>query len=99
MNYLNAVGIRLAMKQMERATFYADWQAHKAHGIFQTAAGNPGNAASRVEAFIYSKGAYTYGGYDRRCVDEPFRSMRTSRSRIRIAAQLALSVMSSNGAV
>jgi peptide/nickel transport system substrate-binding protein len=63
MNYLNAVGIRLTMKQMERATFYADWQAHKLHGLFQTAAGNSGNAASRVEAFIYSKGAYAYGGY------------------------------------
>jgi peptide/nickel transport system substrate-binding protein len=63
MNYLNAVGIRLTMKQMERATFYADWQAHKLHGIFQTAAGNSGNAASRVESFIYSKGAYSYGGY------------------------------------
>jgi peptide/nickel transport system substrate-binding protein len=63
MNYLNAVGIRLTMRQMERATFYADWQAHKLHGVFQTAAGNSGNAASRVEAFIYSKGAYAYGGY------------------------------------
>ena len=25
--------------------------------------GNSGNAASRVEAFIYSKGSYAYGGY------------------------------------
>jgi len=63
MNYLNAVGIRLTMKQMERATFYGDWQAHKLHGLFMTAAGNSGNAATRVEAFIYSKGAYAYGGY------------------------------------
>ena len=28
-----------------------------------TAVGNSGNAASRVEAFIQSKGAYAYGGY------------------------------------
>jgi ABC-type transport system substrate-binding protein len=28
-----------------------------------TASGNSGNAASRVEAFIQSKGAYAYGGY------------------------------------
>jgi ABC-type transport system substrate-binding protein len=27
------------------------------------AAGNSGNAASRVEAFIQSKGTYAYGGY------------------------------------
>jgi len=26
-------------------------------------AGNSGNAASRVEAFIYSKGGYAFGGY------------------------------------
>ena len=28
-----------------------------------TAVGNSGNAASRVENFIYSKGSYAYGGY------------------------------------
>ncbi len=28
-----------------------------------TAAGNSGNAASRAEAFIYSKGVYANGGY------------------------------------
>jgi hypothetical protein len=33
------------------------------HGLFMTGAGNSGNAASRVEAFIQSKGAYAYGGY------------------------------------
>jgi peptide/nickel transport system substrate-binding protein len=77
MNYLNAVGIRLTMKQMERATFYADWQAHKLHGLFQTAAGNSGNAASRVEAFIYSKGAYAYGGYPD--IDEMFLAQAKER--------------------
>ncbi len=63
MNYLNAAGIRLTMKQMERATFTSDWQMHKLKGLFMAAAGNSGNAASRVEAFIQSKGAYSYGGY------------------------------------
>ncbi|HWB52136.1 MAG TPA: ABC transporter substrate-binding protein [Stellaceae bacterium] len=63
MNYLNAVGIRLTMRQMERATFTSDWQMHKLKGLFMAAAGNSGNAASRVEAFIQSKGAYSYGGY------------------------------------
>ncbi len=62
-NDLNAVGIRVRLTQMERAAFYADWQAKKFHGLFMTGAGNAGNAASRVEAFIYSKGAYAYGGY------------------------------------
>src|SRR5262249_52339184 len=35
----------------------------KLRGLFMTAAGNSGNAASRVEAFMQSKGAYAYGGY------------------------------------
>jgi peptide/nickel transport system substrate-binding protein len=62
-NYLNAVGIRVKMRPMERAAFYAAWREKKLHGLFLTGAGNSGNAASRVEAFIYSKGSYAYGGY------------------------------------
>ena len=62
-NYLNAVGIRVKMRPMERAAFYAAWREKKLRGLFITAVGNSGNAASRVEAFIYSKGGYAYGGY------------------------------------
>jgi peptide/nickel transport system substrate-binding protein len=62
-NYLNAVGIRVKMRPMERAAFYAAWQEKKLRGIFMTAVGNSGNAASRVAEFISSKGAYAYGGY------------------------------------
>ena len=62
-NYLKAVGIRTRMRVMERAAFYAAWQEKKLRGLFLTAAGNSGNAATRVEAFIYSKGSYAYGGY------------------------------------
>ena len=62
-NYLNAVGIRTRMRPMERAAFYAAWREKKLRGLFLTGAGNSGNAASRVEAFIYSKGSYAYGGY------------------------------------
>ncbi len=62
-NYLNAVGIRVKMRPMERAAFYAAWREKKLRGLFITAVGNAGNAASRVEAFMYSKGPYAYGGY------------------------------------
>jgi peptide/nickel transport system substrate-binding protein len=62
-NYLNAVGIRVKMRPMERAAFYATWREKKLHGLFMTAVGNSGNAASRVAEFINSKGAYAYGGY------------------------------------
>jgi peptide/nickel transport system substrate-binding protein len=62
-NYLNAAGIRVKMRPIERATFYSAWREKKLRGVFLTAAGNAGNAASRVREFIYSKGAYAYGGY------------------------------------
>ena len=62
-NYLTAVGIRTKLRTMERATFLAAWRDKKLRGIFMPAVGNSGNAASRVESFIYSKGAYAYGGY------------------------------------
>jgi len=62
-NDLNAVGIRVRLAPMERAAFYADWKAHKFHGLYMAGAGNAGNAASRVEAFIYSKGGFSSGGY------------------------------------
>ena len=62
-NYLNAVGIRTKMKILERAAFYAAWQEKKLRGLFITGVGNAGNAATRVEAVIYSKGTTAYGGY------------------------------------
>ena len=63
MNYLNAVGIRVKMRILERAAFYAAWREKKLRGLFITGVGNSGNAASRVQEFIYSKGSYAYGGY------------------------------------
>ena len=63
LNYLNAVGIRSKMRPMERATFYAAWREKKLRGLVLTAVGNSGNAASRVQEFIQSKGNYAYGGY------------------------------------
>ena len=62
-NYLNAIGIRVRMRTMERAAFLSAWREKKLRGLFMTAVGASGNAATRVEAFIYSKGPYAYGGY------------------------------------
>jgi peptide/nickel transport system substrate-binding protein len=62
-NYRNAAGMRVKMRPIERATFYSAWREKTLRNIFLTAAGNSGNAASRVGEFIYSKGAYAYGGY------------------------------------
>ena len=76
-NDLNAAGIRVSLRQMERAAFTADWQAKKLRGLFMTASGNSGNAATRVEAFIQSKGAYAYGGYPD--IDELFQEQARER--------------------
>ena len=62
-NFLGAVGIRVKIRPTERAAFLTNWREKKLRGLFMTAVGNSGNAASRVEAFIYSKGSYAYGGY------------------------------------
>ena len=61
--YLNAVGIRVKMRIVERAAFYAQWREKKLRGLFITGVGNSGNAASRVQEFMFSKGSYAYGGY------------------------------------
>jgi peptide/nickel transport system substrate-binding protein len=63
LNYLNAAGFRMKMHPMERATFYGAWGEKKVRGVVMVAAGNSGNAASRVETFIQSKGSFSYGGY------------------------------------
>jgi peptide/nickel transport system substrate-binding protein len=77
MNDLNAAGIRVRLRSMERATFYAAWQDKKLRGLFMTAAGNSGNAASRVDTFIQSKGGYASGGYPD--IDELFKQQATER--------------------
>jgi peptide/nickel transport system substrate-binding protein len=85
-NYLNAVGIRVKMRTMERAAFYAAWQEKKLHGLFLTAAGNSGNAATRIEAFVYSKGSHAYGGYPD--IDELFQQQARERDPVKREALL-----------
>src|SRR5947207_7564211 len=77
MNDLNTAGIRVRMRQMERASFYAAWTEKKLRGVLMLGAGNSGNAASRVDSFIQSKGAYAFGGYPD--IDELFRQQAGER--------------------
>jgi peptide/nickel transport system substrate-binding protein len=85
-NYLNAIGIRVKMRVVERATFYAQWQEKKLRGLFITGIGNAGNAASRVEAVIQSKGSHAYGGYPD--IDELFHQQARERDPARREALL-----------
>jgi peptide/nickel transport system substrate-binding protein len=85
-NYLNAVGIRVRMQNMERAAFLAAWREKKLHGLFLTAVGASGNAATRAEAFMSSKGQYAYGGYPD--IDELVEQQARERDRAKREALL-----------
>ena len=62
-NALNAVGVRVRLRPLERAAFNAAWREKKLRGLFLAVAGNSGNAATRVAEFIDSRGSLAYGGY------------------------------------
>ena len=85
-NYLNAVGIRVKMRTMERAAFYTAWKEKKLPGLSIVGAGASGNTATRVEAFIYSKGTYAYGGYPD--IDELFQQQAVERDKAKREALL-----------
>jgi len=85
-NYLNAVGIRVRMRTMERATFLSAWRDKKLRGVFLAAVGASGNAATRAEGFMYSKGTYAYGGYPD--IDEIFEQQVSERDRTKREALL-----------
>jgi peptide/nickel transport system substrate-binding protein len=85
-NYLNAIGLRVKMRTMERAAFLSTWREKKLRGLFITAVGASGNAATRIEAFIYSKGPYAYGGYPD--IDELFQQQARERDRAKREAVL-----------
>src|SRR5262249_34989134 len=69
-NYLAAVGIRTNMRTMERATFLSTWRDKKLKGLIVTGSGAFGNAATRLDTYGVSTGAYAYGGPPD--IDAPF---------------------------
>ena len=62
-NDLRAVGIRARLRALERAAFFKGYAEKKFQNLIQGGSGAPGNAATRVEAFATSGGAYVYGSY------------------------------------
>jgi peptide/nickel transport system substrate-binding protein len=62
-NYFQAVGIRIRMRPMERASYFALISSKKAKGVCVCTSSLYGNAASRISEVIPSDGAYAYGGY------------------------------------
>ena len=62
-NNLQAVGIRAKLRPLERAAFFSAYAEKKLKNIIQGSSGAFGNAATRLEAFGVTGGAYAYGGY------------------------------------
>jgi peptide/nickel transport system substrate-binding protein len=62
-NYLNAAGIRVRLKLMERAAYYAEYGDKKLRGVLYTGSAAFGNAATRLETYIVGGGRYAYGSY------------------------------------
>jgi peptide/nickel transport system substrate-binding protein len=62
-NYLQQVGIRAKLRPVERAAYFKGWSEKKYKNLSHGATGAFGNAATRLEAFVVSGGAYVYGGY------------------------------------
>ena len=62
-NYLEAVGIRTKMRALERAAFYKNYSDKKLKNLIQGSSGAFGNAATRIDAYVATGGAYVYGSY------------------------------------
>ena len=62
-NDLQAVGIRIKVRPMERAAVIKANQEKKLKNLHRAGSAAFGNAATRLEAFVFSEGMYAYGGY------------------------------------
>jgi len=60
-NYLNAVGIRVRVRTMERAALLSAWRDKKVRGLFVGATGSAGNASTRLESLATARGVLSYG--------------------------------------
>jgi peptide/nickel transport system substrate-binding protein len=62
-NYLNAVGIRVKLRIMERAAYYGQYQEKKLKGVLYTGSAAFGNAATRLENYVVAGGSFVYGSH------------------------------------
>jgi peptide/nickel transport system substrate-binding protein len=58
---LSAVGIRVRVRTLERASFLASWRDKKLRGVVLGGTGAAGNAATRIEALATRSGFYASG--------------------------------------
>jgi len=85
-NSLQAAGIRVKLRPLERAAFQKGYGDKKHKNLVQSGSAAFGNAATRIEAFIASGGAYVYGSYPD--IDGLFREQATELDKKRREATL-----------
>jgi len=62
-NDLNAVGIRVKLRLLERAAFLKQFADKSLKNVILAGSGAPGNAATRIEQYAVTGGLYAYGSY------------------------------------
>jgi peptide/nickel transport system substrate-binding protein len=62
-NYLQAVGIRIKVRPMERAAIITALKEKKLTGLTSGGSGILGNAATRIEPYLLTWGEFARGGY------------------------------------
>jgi peptide/nickel transport system substrate-binding protein len=77
--YLQAVGIRIRNRPMERAALQAALREKRLSGLTSSGSGTLGNAATRLEPYVVSWGEFARGGYAD--IDELYRKQSTERDR------------------
>jgi peptide/nickel transport system substrate-binding protein len=70
-NNLQAVGIRVRMRPVERVALFKAYSERTLKNVIQGGSGAFGNAATRLETFVVKGGPYVYGNYPD--IDEMFR--------------------------
>jgi peptide/nickel transport system substrate-binding protein len=73
--YLGAVGIKLRLRTMERAAFFAAYGTKKLKGVCMCIAASYGNASTRLAAIAPSTGNFAYGGWPD--IDEQYKQQLT----------------------
>jgi peptide/nickel transport system substrate-binding protein len=76
-NYLQAVGIRVKMRPMERAAIIAALKEKKLTGLTSGGSGTLGNAATRLEPYVLSWGEFARIGYPD--IDELYKQQLAER--------------------
>jgi len=85
-NSLQAAGIRVKLRPLERAAFQKGYGEKKYRNLVHSGSAAFGNAATRIEAFIASGGVYVYGSYPD--IDGLFREQTTELDKKRREATL-----------